>query len=219
MVNGIDHQEETPKAEDDLHAPEEAEAVADEAAAPEAIIADTKDDDSDEQKDGEVNNALVAAEPIEIIEPPVDYQSPEEDSIDDLPPPPLPPRESTPTSGDTTLPLEPTPPPSPPSETVAQETAREPVEHDDATDTVHKIDNTATESTVDGEDEPDRKMKASEIKPSDVAISIEMERQCENCKSANCNCNVNGSLLVSRISSKLLDGITTLSLTRVSVVN
>ena len=45
-------------------------------------------------------------------------------------------------------------------------------------------------------DETDYKMKPSEIKPSEVALAIESQRQCGTCHSAQCTCNTS-SLLVS----------------------
>lgn len=122
-----------------------------------------------------------------ILQPPVDYQSPEH-RVDTLvnvevhkPPPPI--------------------------------SSREPVEHgvsdeekpsSPTPDMAEKlpdlqkpeINEELVPETKDDTDETDYKMKASEIKPSDVATAIEMQRQCGTCHSNNCTCNTS-SLLVS----------------------
>lgn len=112
-------------------------------------------------------------EPAEvIIDPPEDYQSTDEEGRNEqFPPPPI---------------------------TGTDETTKEPVE-DDVTESEQKLDN--TDAPAEDRDEPDRKMKASEFKPSDVAIHIEMERQCGDCHSTQCTCNVT-TLLVSHMKSQ-----------------
>ena len=130
-----------------------------------AVTADEEAHRPDVKDEGEF---APDAETEVILEPPEDYQSPDEEGHEEKLPPP-------------------------PPITMTEETVKEPVEHD-VTRAQEKVENTEeSASTVEDKpatDEPDSRMKASEIKPSDVAINIEMSRQCGDCHSTKCTCNV-----------------------------
>lgn len=136
-----------------------------------------------------------------ILQPPEDYQSPPARQQQELPS----------HSGDllVEVDVEPLPPPS----------TREPIEHGEDSDEEKPASSTPTPEDTDepdlkplnttdppeepsapdakqDQDETDYKMKPSEIKPSEVALAIESQRQCGTCHSSQCTCN-SSSLLVS----------------------